>query len=192
MNRTDEDEAIPLTGGTKVERKEAVTFGKKFLVIYLYFVQGVFLNIPSTIVMTYKEIPNYSILGYFSIILLPFSCKFISAPVIEKYSSVKYGRRKTWVVISLIGAGLLLLLISPLAAIEQEETQIRMAILFTGVIFLVSLEDISVDALSVKELQSTELPSFYQCIMQPIGGVFGSMVMLEMVNGSITSQLGFK
>ena len=47
------------------------------------------------------------------------------------------------------------------------------------------------DALAVKELKSTELPSFYQCIMQPIGGVVGSVVMLELVTDSMSSRLGF-
>ena len=67
-----------------------------------------------------------------------------------------------------------------------------MALLFTLVVFLISLEDISVDALSVKELKSTELPSFYQCIMQPIGGVFGSVVMLELVTESMSSRLRYE
>ena len=101
-----------------------MTIGKKILVIFLYFIQGIFLNVPSTIVLTYKQMPSYAILGYFSIAILPFSCKFISAPLIEKYSSLTYGRRKTWVVISLIGASLLMFYISPLAVIEEAETQI--------------------------------------------------------------------
>ena len=58
-------------------------------------------------------------------------------------------------VISLVGASLLMMLVSPLAAIEEEDKQIQMAMLFTLVVFLISLEDISVDALAVKELQST-------------------------------------
>ena len=57
-------------------------------------------------------------------------------------------------------------------------------------VFLISLEDISTDALSVKELRNNEITSFLQCTMQPIGGVLGSLVMLELVTNSMSDQLG--
>ena len=99
--------------------QQSVSFGKKLLVAFLYLIQGVYLNVPGTIVLTYKQVPSYSILAYFSMAILPFSLKFLSAPFIEKYSSLSYGRRKTWVVISLLGAGFLLLVISPWAVLES-------------------------------------------------------------------------
>jgi hypothetical protein len=54
--------------------------------------------------------PSYSILGLFSIVVLPFSIKFISAPFIEKFTWKAYGRRKTWVIVSFVGSSLLLFL----------------------------------------------------------------------------------
>lgn len=55
-----------------------ITPFKKFLVSYLYFVQGIFLNVPSTVTLTYSKIPPYDVLGYFSLALIPFSLKFLS------------------------------------------------------------------------------------------------------------------
>lgn len=54
----------------------------KFFVSYLYLIQGTFLFIPGTMILTYKEMPSYRILGYFSMATLPFAVKFISSPLI--------------------------------------------------------------------------------------------------------------
>ena len=62
--------------------KENPTLYHKALVAYLYFIQGVFLYVPSTTVLTYKTMPSYGILGFFSFAIIPFSFKFISAPLI--------------------------------------------------------------------------------------------------------------
>ena len=85
------------------------TLYQKSLVAFLYLLQGVFLVIPSTIILTYKSIPSYDLLALFSFAVLPFSFKFIAAPLIEKYTLVSYGRRKTWIIISLTLASLLLI-----------------------------------------------------------------------------------
>lgn len=58
------------------------TLRAKILVSYLYFIQGVYLALPATIPMIYKEMPSYDILAFFSAAVLPFSFKFISAPLI--------------------------------------------------------------------------------------------------------------
>ena len=81
---------------------------QKSLVAFLYFIQGVFLVIPGTMILTYKQIPSYDILALFSFATLPFSFKFMAAPLIEKYTIPSYGRRKTWVVVSLILATIIL------------------------------------------------------------------------------------
>lgn len=90
--------------------KQKSTFYYKVLVSYLYFIQGVFLTISGTTTLTYKQMPSYGILGYFSFATSPFSFKFISAPLIEKYTLGWYGRRKTWVIASLICASIFLIL----------------------------------------------------------------------------------
>jgi hypothetical protein len=56
---------------------------------------------------------------------------------------------------------------------------------------MIAIEDINTDALSVKELNSTELASYMQCVMQPVGAVVGSLFFLELVAGSLYLKLGF-
>jgi hypothetical protein len=60
-----------------------------------------------------------------------------------------------------------------------------------GAIFMISLEDISTDALAVKELNSAELASYLQCVMQSIGSVVGSILYFELVAGSLYTKLGY-
>lgn len=110
----------------------------KVLVSYLYFIQGVFLVIPSTTTLTYKQLPGYEILGFFAMATLPFSCKFISAPLVEKYTSSQYGRRKTWLVLSLILASLFIILASNFTA-EDDTSQIYLCFALTAVIFMISI-----------------------------------------------------
>jgi len=114
------------------------TLYNKALVAYLYFIQGVFLNLPGTTVLTYQKMPSYGILAYFSFAIMPFSFKFVSAPLIEKYTLNSYGRRKTWVIISLIVASIFLIFSSSFTA-EKEEEQKILAICLTAVIFMISL-----------------------------------------------------
>jgi PAT family beta-lactamase induction signal transducer AmpG len=44
----------------------------------------------------------------FALGILPFSLKFITAPILEKYSNSIYGKRKTWIIIAqlIIGSAL--------------------------------------------------------------------------------------
>lgn len=52
--------------------------GSSLLIGYLYFIQGVVLSLPATIILTYSKIPEYSVLSLFSAAWLPFSFKFVS------------------------------------------------------------------------------------------------------------------
>jgi hypothetical protein len=67
------------------------------------------LSLPNTIVLTYSKLPSYDVLSWFAASMVPFGLKFISgkvweylAPIVEKYTSLGYGRRKTWIVITCI------------------------------------------------------------------------------------------
>lgn len=86
---------------------------------YLYFIQGVLLALPATMPFVYKTLPPYWVLSIFSAATLPFSFKFIegnlsdySAPFIEKFTNVEYGKRKTWIILSQIMASITLFISS--------------------------------------------------------------------------------
>ncbi len=79
---------------------------------YLYFVQGFLLSISATTPYIYPELPDYFTLSLFSLAALPFSFKFVTAPMLEKYTNLAYGKRKTWIVFSQIAANITVIICS--------------------------------------------------------------------------------
>jgi hypothetical protein len=49
---------------------------------YLYFAQGFILSISTTVPYVYTKLPDYFTLSLFSLSSLPFSLKFITAPIL--------------------------------------------------------------------------------------------------------------
>ena len=95
----------------------------------------------------YENLPSESILSLFALCKLPFSFKFITAPFIEKYTSIAYGKRKTWVVISQILAFFMIFIAS---FATSEEYEVALALIFLLAVFFITLQDISLDALAIK------------------------------------------
>ena len=76
--------------------------------------------------------------------------------------------------------------------VEDETQQIQTALLWTFITFLISIEDISTDALAIKELEDPELASYLQQIMQQMGAVCGSLGFMELISEEgILRDLGF-
>ncbi len=50
----------------------------KAFIAYVYFIQGFYLNLGSTIVLLYPKFPSPDVLSHFSIAYLPFSFKYVT------------------------------------------------------------------------------------------------------------------
>lgn len=129
--------------------------------------------------MVYPELPSYETLSVFSAASAPFSIKFIVAPFIEKFTTISYGKRKTWIIISQMIASFLLMLAS---FFTGPSHQIKMALFLIAIVFLITLQDISLDALAIKELRTPHLVGFLQAIMQTSGGIIGSLLLLKLTS----------
>jgi hypothetical protein len=57
-----------------------------------------------------------------------------------------------------------------------------MAISLFFAVFFISLEDISTDALAVKELKDPERASFLQAALQQVGSIIGSLVFMKLIS----------
>lgn len=114
---------------------------------YLYFAQGFILSISATMPYIYPELPDYFTLSLFSLSALPFSFKFVTAPLLEKYSSITYGKRKTWIVVSQFATILTVFLCSFFTDLNQAK---NFAIIGFFMYFALSLQDIALDALCLK------------------------------------------
>lgn len=119
----------------------------KMIVAYLYFIQGVVLVLPATMTLVYTELPPYTILCIFSASNLPFSTKFIVAPFIEKFTSLGYGKRKTWIIISQLTTSAFLIIAS---FFTKDKEQIYMGVFMVASVFFIALQDISLDAMAIK------------------------------------------
>ena len=117
------------------------------MVAYLYFIQGVIVAIPRNIILTYSDLPESWILSIFSASVIAFSLKFITAPFIEKFTNLKYGKRKTWIVTSQVMASVTIFIGAFLTSDTQE---VGLAVVLIFAIFFVTLQDISIDAAAIK------------------------------------------
>jgi hypothetical protein len=162
----------------------------KALVGFLYFTQGIFLSFVSTIVYLYPQFPDAHTLSDFSIAILPFSFKFVTAPLVEKFTLETYGRRKSWIVGSLLAASVLTYPLAFLAD-KQEEYKLVIAILFV-LVLLVSMGDVAVDAMAIKELEDPSLAGYLQAGMQPLGSIVGRTIILNCAKPGFWTFLGIQ
>lgn len=100
-----------------------------------------------TLPLTYDVLPEYSVLSLFAAGTIPFSLKFLTAPFLERYHFVEYGKRKTWVVISGFCVALILLLMSRLTGVQH---QMHIAVAFFFMVACISVQGISINVLALK------------------------------------------
>lgn len=146
---------------------------------YLYFMQGFILSFAGTAPYLYPELPDYFTLSLFSLAAIPFSLKFISAPLLEKYSNLSYGKRKTWI----MGAQLLTIAsIFVLSFFTDQAYAKTFALIALLMMVGLSLQDISLDALCLKELPSSKEMSTIQAGCQSSGIIIGGLTLMKLTS----------
>ncbi len=103
-----------------------------------------------------------------------------AAPFLEKYTNLNYGKRKTWIIISQFICASILLVSSFFT--EVTFASLIALLLMSSELFL-TIQDISLDSLSIKETRSPERASMIQSIAQPFGTVIGSLILLKLTSG---------
>ena len=139
--------------------------------------------------LVYEELPSYTVLSVFAAGSLPFSIKFLIAPFVEKYTIISYGKRKTWIVSSQLVCGTILFCSSFYTAQVHEY---RMGVLMVATVFFIALQDISLDALAIKELKIPNLVGILSTVSQTIGGIFGSFFLLKMTSKEFALTIGLE
>lgn len=97
---------------------------------------------------------DLSQVGLFAMAGLPYSLKFVWAPVMDRYSPFKIGRRKSWLFISQIG---LVLSLIAMAFTDPKVNTFLMAVWAFVISFFSASQDIVVDAYRRETLQDNEL-----------------------------------
>src|SRR6478672_5060837 len=93
-------------------------------------------------------------IGFFSLVTLPYSLKFVWAPVMDRYIPPFLGRRRGWVVITQV----LLLLAIAAMALHDPRTGLKMlAVNAIAIAFFSASQDISLDAYRTDVLRDREM-----------------------------------
>ena len=93
-------------------------------------------------------------IGFFSLVTLPYSLKFVWAPVMDRYIPPFLGRRRGWVFITQV----LLLLAIAAMSLHDPRTGLKMlAINAIAIAFFSASQDISLDAYRTDVLESREM-----------------------------------
>lgn len=131
---------------------------KIFLLIYLYFLQGIPLGLAATMpfLLSARGI-SYSDQGTFSFSIWPFSLKILWAPIVDSMYIKRIGRRKTWLVPVQFLMALFLFTFADKVQhlIDHGKTKADIILLtsvFVIFIFLASTQDIALDGWAVSML----------------------------------------
>ena len=93
-------------------------------------------------------------IGFFSLVTLPYSLKFVWAPLMDRYIPPFLGRRRGWVLITQV---LLLIAIAAMALHDPTRGLQMLAINAIAIAFFSASQDISLDAYRTDVLQDREM-----------------------------------
>ena len=99
---------------------------------------------------------NLKTIGLFSLVTLPYSFKFVWAPLLDRFSFPLFGRRRGWMALTQVG---LLLAIWTMADINPKSAPLAIAALAVLVAFLSASQDVVADAYRTDVLPPAERAS---------------------------------
>lgn len=89
---------------------------------------------------------------------------------------MSYGKRKTWIVVNNLLACALIVTLTFYTNMSEAKT---FAMICFMIYFTLSLQDISVDALCLKELKSAKMMGMIQAAGQSTGAIIGGLIILK-------------
>ncbi|MFL5639180.1 MAG: AmpG family muropeptide MFS transporter [Gemmatimonadaceae bacterium] len=93
-------------------------------------------------------------IGFFSLVTLPYSLKFVWAPIMDRYVPPFLGRRRGWVLITQL---LLLLAIAAMSLHDPQQGLRMLAVNAIAIAFFSASQDISLDAYRTDVLENREM-----------------------------------
>lgn len=93
-------------------------------------------------------------IGFFSLVTLPYSLKFVWAPVMDRYVPPFLGRRRGWVLITQVA---LLIAIGAMSLHDPQQGLRMLAVNAIAIAFFSASQDISLDAYRTDVLQDREM-----------------------------------
>jgi len=162
------------------------------LILILYLLQGLSLGIITSMPIflsthgaTWKDQTTFNFVYY------PFSFKLLWAPLIDAIYSVRFGRRKSWLMpIQLSLAAIFILLSFYVESFINTGRIVLLSMIFFVAIFLVASQDICVDGLAITLFTSTnpQWASTAQQLGQTIGRLLGFSFLLIFESANFTNK----
>ncbi|MCP3138748.1 MFS transporter [Pyxidicoccus xibeiensis] len=126
------------------------------LLCMLYFVQGLPFGFQATALPVYlrEQGVSLTVIGFASVLWLPWGLKALWAPAVDRYGSARMGRRRSWILPMQAG-------LAATCAAASLVTAPELLPVLLGLIFLMNLfaatQDIAVDGFAVDTLRPDEL-----------------------------------
>lgn len=101
-----------------------------------------------------KEGLDLKVIGAFSLMMIPYTWKFVWAPLVDRYQIFHLGRRKDWIILSQV---VLIISISAMGFFDPQQSIGMVALLATVIAFSSATQDIVLDAYRREFLPTHEL-----------------------------------
>ena len=124
--------------------------------LFLGFASGLPLLLTQRTLQAWMTVANVNLttIGLFSLVALPYSIKFLWAPILDRYTPPFLGRRRGWLIITQI---LLLFAIAAMALRDPRVGLQALAINAIVIAFLSATQDIGMDAYRTDVLDYSEM-----------------------------------
>jgi PAT family beta-lactamase induction signal transducer AmpG len=142
--------------GTKASPIRIFGQPKMAVLLFLGFSSGLPFYLTSKTLQAWMTTAKVDLatIGFFSLVTLPYSLKFVWAPVMDRYVPPFLGRRRGWVFITQV----LLLLVIAAMSLHDPRTGLRMlAVNAIAIAFFSASQDISLDAYRTDVLETREM-----------------------------------
>lgn len=129
---------------------------RMFTVMVLGFASGLPLGLTGGTLQAWMKTENIDIttIGLFSLVGLPYTLKFIWAPIMDRYVPPMFGRRRGWMFVTQLG---LIMAIIALGFSDPTLTPQYVAFFAVCVAFFSASQDIAIDAYRTEVLHENEL-----------------------------------
>lgn len=127
--------------------------GKLIALLALYFAQGLPFGFQATALplMLRERGVSLQAIGFAGLLAAPWMAKALWAPLVDRYGSARFGRRKSWIVPMQVG------LCACAFTAARVEAPVTLVALILVMNLLAATQDIAVDGLAVSWLDETEL-----------------------------------
>jgi MFS transporter, PAT family, beta-lactamase induction signal transducer AmpG len=168
-----------LTEAAKPTLKEALGDKRMMAILFFGFASGLPFNLTAATMQAWLTSLHIDIktIGMFALVGLPYSFKFLWAPILDRFLPPLLGRRRGWILICQLGLVVAIAVMGNASPTQDLSTFAAIAVI---VAFLSASQDIVIDAYRVDSIPATEraLAAGVTTVGYRSAAVFASAILL--------------